>query len=116
MNEFDEAKQQHLAQLSRQVADAPIPEDIRARLIQARQAAVAQAALPHSRASGVWALVYSHPKISMASLFMVLIMSVTLLQQQQSKPMTTSIDLALLSSDVAMDDLLDPTLLDAQSR
>ena len=116
MNELNEAKQQHLAQLSRQVADAPIPEEIRARLIQARQAAVAQAGLPHSRASEVLALVNAHPKISMVSVLLVLLLSVTFVQQQQAKPMTRSIDLALLSSDVAMDDLLDPTLLDAPPR
>ena len=102
---------EQIGRLSRKVADAPVPERIRLRLMQSRQAALAQWPRKTSPSGNVVAIVRRHPVLSLAGLVFFILMALTLLQQQQRQN-ETAIDLALLTSDVPMEALLDPTLLD----
>ena len=102
-----------IGRMSQQVADAAVPDTVQVRLRQARQAAVAQSTLPKARHHGVMALVLSYPKFALASLALVLVIGVYWAQQQQQFQRDAAIDIALLSSDVPMDLLLEPSLIEA---
>lgn len=99
-----------IGRLSQQVADAPVPESVRLRLLKSRQAALAGQSRTASHGH-VLAIVRQHPVLSLASLALLLMIGFTCLQQQQRQN-DVAIDVALLTSDVPMDILLDPTLLD----
>jgi hypothetical protein len=101
--------EENIGRLSQKIADAPVPEGVRARLQQSRQAALAA----HSRTErgNVLVLLRQHPALSLASLALLLMIAFTFLQQQQRKN-DVAIDVALLTSDVPMEALLDPALLD----
>lgn len=105
--------EEHIGRISQKVADAPVPESVRLRLIKSRQAAVAvQGTAPRGN---VLALIRHHPVMSLASLVLLLMIAFTFLQQQQRKN-EAAFDVALLTSDVPMDALLDPALLDRAQR
>lgn len=101
--------EEQIGSMSRQIADAPVPESVRLRLLQSRQAALAQQGV--ASRGNVLVLLRRHPALSLASLVLLLMIAFTFLQQQQRKD-DVAIDVALLSSDVPMEALLDPALLD----
>lgn len=100
-----------IGRMSQHIADAPVPDAIEVRLRQARQAAVAQSASAKGVPHGAMAVVLRYPRFAMASLALVLVMGVFWVQQQQQRD--AAIDIALLSSDVPLDILLEPSLLEA---
>nr|WP_314899567.1 DUF3619 family protein [uncultured Deefgea sp.] len=101
-----------IGRMSQQVADAAVPDAVQVRLRQARQNAVAQSNSSKNSPSGILAMVCSHPKFALASLAVLLLMWVAVIQQQQNQR-DVAIDIALLSSDVPMELLLESAMLDA---
>ena len=101
-----------IGRMSLHIADAPVPDAIQVRLRQARQAAVAQSASAKGVPHGAIAVVLRYPRFAMATLALALVMGVFWVQQQQHQR-DAAIDIALLSSDVPMDILLEPSLLEA---
>jgi len=101
-----------MGRMSQHIADAPVPDAIQIRLRQARQVAVAQSVSAKGVPHGAMAVVLRYPRFAMASLALLLVMGVFWGQQQQHQR-DAAIDIALLSSDVPMDILLEPSLLEA---
>ena len=101
--------EEKIGRMSRQVADAPVSEGVRMRLLKSRQAALAA----HSQVErgNVLVLLRQYPVLGLASLALLLMIAFTFLQQQQRQN-DLAIDVALLTSDVPMEVLLDPALLD----
>ncbi|WP_027468350.1 DUF3619 family protein [Deefgea rivuli] len=102
--------EEQIGRLSRQIADAPVPESVRARLLKSRQLASAQVQSVEPRGN-VLVLLRQHPVLSLASLVLLAMIALTFVQQNQHQN-DIAIDLALLTSDVPMEALLDPALLD----
>ena len=107
--------EEEFGRLSQKIADAPVPDAVQNRLQQARQAALAHGAQSMSARGGLIALVLSHPKFALASLALLLAVGFAVLQQQRSQQ-DVAIDIALLSSDVPMEMLLDAAMLEAQEQ
>ena len=103
--------EEQIGRISRKIADAPVPESVRVRLLQSRQAALAQSGPSTVSHVNVLAMLRHHPVLSLASLVLLLMIAFTFLQQQQRKN-DIAIDVALLTSDVPMEALVDPALLD----
>lgn len=101
--------EEEIGRLSQKIADAPVPASVGARLRDARQAAVA--AHRRTERGNVLVLLRQHPALSLAGLALLLMIAFTFVQQQQRKN-DVAIDVALLTSDVPMEALLDPALLD----
>lgn len=104
-----------LGRMSQQIADAPLADAVQIRLRQARQAAVAQTTNSKKLSGGVLVMVWNHPKIALASLAVLLLMGVAVIQKQQNQR-DVAIDIALLSSDVPMEMLLDVAMLEAEKQ
>ncbi|MBM5572507.1 MULTISPECIES: DUF3619 family protein [Deefgea] len=107
--------EEEFGRLSQKIADAPVPESVQNRLRQARQAALAHGAQSMATRGGWIALVLSYPKFALTSLALLLAIGLAVLQQQRSQP-DAAIDIALLSSDVPMEMLLDAAMLEAQEQ
>lgn len=104
--------EEQIGRISQQVADANVPDAVQIRLRQARQAAVAQSASAQTARAGITVLVLRHPKFALASLMLLFALGFSLVQQQQNQR-DVAIDIALLSSDVPMELLLESAMLDA---
>ncbi|MGL6040577.1 MAG: DUF3619 family protein [Deefgea sp.] len=100
-----------IGRMSQQVADAAVPDTVQVRLRQARHSAVAQSASSEKSQGRILALVWGHPKFALASLAVLVLIGVAVIQQQQNQR-DVAIDIALLSSDVPMEFLLESAMLD----
>ncbi|MGL4995813.1 MAG: DUF3619 family protein [Deefgea sp.] len=100
-----------IGRMSQQVADAAVPDTVQVRLRQARHSAVAQSTNSEKSQGRILALVWSHPKFALASLAVLVLIGVAVIQQQQNQR-DVAIDIALLSSDVPMEFLLESAMLD----
>lgn len=100
-----------IGRMSQQVADAAVPDTVQVRLRQARHAALAQSTSSEKSQGRILALVWSHPKFALASLAVLVLIGVAVTQQQQNQR-DVAIDIALLSSDVPMEFLLESAMLD----